>query len=274
MIDEDGDGVVAGFAVGGGAVGWGILAGDAAFGGEDESFRREEFSEDGDGGVEVAAGVVAEVEDEGLHAFGFEVVEGVFEGWDGVGFEFGEADVSDFGGVVEEERVFYGDGVGDLAGDVEREDFAGGGAAEAEADDGAGGAIEEADGFGGAEVGGGAVVDGEEDVSGEDASGGGGAVFTDGEGGELAALKGDGEAYGVVGADGISAALEVGDGFGVKELAVRIEASKHAFEGGIDEFLVGDVVAVDVVLPDELDGAGEAFDLGVAVVGGILGDGE
>ena len=240
---------------------------DAAFGGEDEGFFRDEEAEDFDGGVEEAAGVVAEVEDEGLHAVVLEAVDGVFEFVGGGLVELEEADIADFkvgaGHVrVEDEGVFDGVDLDDLADEIELEDLGGRGATDGELEGFAGVALEKLDALGEADFGGELVTDFEDDVAGEDAGDAGGAVLADGDDGEFALAEADGDADAVVGV-GLFL-LHLFEDLGMDVGGVGVEVGEHALEGGVDEAFVGDPVGVDVVLADDFDGVGEAFDLGVA----------
>ena len=52
---------------------------------------------------------------------------------------------------------------------------------------------------------------------------------------------------------------------------MRIERREHAFHRGIDQVVIADFLAIDIILPDQLDGFGERRDFRVAVLIGRNG---
>ena len=52
----------------------------------------------------------------------------------------------------------------------------------------------------------------------------------------------------------------------IHKLTVRIERREHAFHRGIDQVVIADFLAIDIIPPDQLDGFGERRDFRVAVL--------
>ena len=51
--------------------------------------------------------------------------------------------------------------------------------------------------------------------------------------------------------------------FRLHELAVRIQRVEHSFERAVNQFLVCEVLAIDVILADFFQDVGEQFEAGV-----------
>ena len=60
---------------------------------------------------------------------------------------------------------------------------------------------------------------------------------------------------------------------GRHELAVRVEHADHAPQRAVDEILVRQLAAVDVVAPDALEYVDEQVEIGVGIVGARVGVG-
>ena len=89
-------------------------------------------------------------------------------------------------------------------------------------------------------------------------------VFHRRDHGEQSVLDRDLDAEAVEPAAGV--VLHVLEVVRVHELAVRIERGKHALHRGVDQVVIADLVAIDVILPDQLDRLREGGDLRVAAV--------
>lgn len=145
-VDEDDEGeagvVVASAGFEEGAVGGGA----AAFGGDDDGTFGDEASGDLDGGLKEAAGVVAEIEDEAVHAVGKEFAEGLVELGRGFFAELDDAEVAGAVGAAGElgKEAVTADGgdIDDFADDGDIAGFLGGGAVDGEGDGFAGAAAE------------------------------------------------------------------------------------------------------------------------------------
>ncbi len=230
--------------------------------------------------VEEAAGIVAQVNDEPLEARLFHLANRALQFIGGFLAELAEFHIAD---LVLVERVFAlavdvpdtGD-LDDVPGELDFLLLLIGGAEDGDGDIGAGLAAQAADGVVEVELLGGLAVDLDNAVAGSEAGLAGGR--------ELHGLR-DGEDHalaGTVGADaqddahaaertlGVLAHVVVFAG--LHELAVRVQRADHALERGVDELLVGDLSAIDVVLPDGFQHAGEQLNVLVGVfLGGGLG---
>jgi len=228
---------------------------------EDDSPGFDKFATDVDGTVEESPGIIPHVENKGVHAFLLKLVEGIrklHRGW------FAE---------LENARVTHTIGSGETgvedAGILNRRlldhltlhlklvQFLRCRAPYRESERFTRPALEHVDRLSDPDILGKLVVDLENLVARENPGTGSRPVLTRGHDGESITLRRDGDADPLIGA--VCLPLQLVENFRLHELAVRVEISEHAFEGAVDEFLVGDFIGINVTLTDCFKHFGEEF---------------
>ena len=215
--------------------------------------------------LEQAARVPAQVQHQRLHALGLELLERGFQVGAGLLAELHQADVADLV-VAQREFLLAVDvldhvNLDDGAGELVVLDPAGGGAKDGDVHLGAGLAAQVLDGILQAHLLGALAVNLDDAVAGQDAGLEAGAVFHGGDDGDEIVLHGNHDAEAAERALGVVLQLLVF--LRLHELAVRVQRVEHAFEGGIDQFLVSQLLAVHIVLADLLHHVGKELEAGV-----------
>jgi hypothetical protein len=194
---------------------------------------------DADRGIEEAARILAEVEDELLHPLALQLLERVAELANGRRREVLDADVADAGADHQHvaDRV-RGDGG---AGDRERDRLFDADAQDLDVDGGALRSLQLLDDVVEREIIGGGAFDFGDDVAGADAEARGGRPFERGDDGDLIVAFGDEDAEAVEAA--LLAILHVGVLLRLEEGGVGVEGAEHAVDGGVDDLVGADVVS-------------------------------
>jgi hypothetical protein len=240
------------------------VGGVAAVIGNDELALLEEHIADGDGFVEQAAGVAAEVEDQAVEIGGAELFEGFGDFPVGGLVELRETDIADAG--LEHEGDIDGVARDFVAGNGEGKGIGVAFAGDENLDDGALGTLEHVGDFAGGQAVCGLVVHLNNDVSRAEAS-----VI-----GRCANVGSYDNGVGVPGGDDhadavILAALvftEKGELAGIKEVGVRVEHAEHAGDGPLVNGLI-DVHGFRIIGLNDIQNLGEVAYCILVLVGGV-----
>ena len=248
------------------------LVGVAGAGGDDLAVG-DEVVADVDSGIEQAAGVVAQVEDEALEVvvLGFQLLDRLLQLRLALFVEAGEADIAD----VAVKRGFHHLDVDDLAGHRHVDRLVHAFALDVDGDGAAGGAAHAVNRVVQREAFDGLTVEREDEVARLHAGALGGGVVDRADDFHQAAVGGDFKAEPAelaLGGD-----LHVAVLFGVHVAAVRVEAGDHAVERVVDQFAVvhgGDVVGADLFedVAEESEQVVGVLVLGSSVVGEGCGE--
>ena len=230
-----------------------------ALGGDDQSSGRQKFLADGLGLVEQTAGIPAEVNDEAFEVLLAQLVEGGFKFFAGLVTKLRDLKVADL--ILQQREflftveIFDHGHLDDGAGEGVILDGTGGGPLQSKGDGGTGIAAQVFHDVGKFLALYRFTLNLDDAVASENAGAEAGGILHGGHDGHIAVLGGHNKteapelAFGVV--------LQFLERFGVEKFAVGIELADGAAKGGVNELLVGEVLAVHVFIADLLDGVVE-----------------